>query len=127
MKPIEMTDEHRELVKLYLNRNIETELRYSAFHSTGKQDKQTEGYYKWLCLSAYTEIYDLNTKIDHLSADLNWLRKHPVPQGKWEHYKEYTNNRTFYITKCPFCKLRVQEETNFCPNCGADMRKGGAE
>ena len=49
------------------------------------------------------------------------------PQGEWLHHEEYTNNRPFYITECPFCKLRVHEETNFCPNCGADMRKGDAE
>ena len=29
--------------------------------------------------------------------------------------------------ECPFCKTIVTYKTNYCPNCGADMRKGGAE
>ena len=49
------------------------------------------------------------------------------PQGEWIHHEEYTNDRPFYITECPFCSLRVKEETNYCPNCGAEMRKGGTE
>lgn len=51
------------------------------------------------------------------------LKANTNPKGEWLHHVEYTNNRPFYITECPFCKLRVHEETNFCPNCGADMRK----
>ena len=54
-----------------------------------------------------------------LKKRLSYLER---PQGEWLHHEEYTNNRTFYITECPFCKLRVHEETNFCSNCGADMR-----
>lgn len=54
------------------------------------------------------------------------------PQGKWIDYNAY------YKT-CPFCKRTVGidfliqsyenpiKTYNFCPNCGADMRKGGAE
>ena len=45
-----------------------------------------------------------------------------IPKGEWHHYQRTLNFNTFYITECPFCKLRVKEETNFCPNCGADMR-----
>jgi len=48
------------------------------------------------------------------------------PKGEWHHYTQTLNFNTFYITECPYCGLRVKEETNFCPNCGADM-KGGAE
>lgn len=46
------------------------------------------------------------------------------PQGEWLHREEYTNDRPFYIAECPFCKLRVQEETNYCSNCGASMKGG---
>ena len=43
-------------------------------------------------------------------------------KGEWHHYTRTLNFNTFYITECPYCGLRVKEETNFCPNCGADMR-----
>ena len=29
--------------------------------------------------------------------------------------------------KCPFCQELTNEGKNFCPNCGARMKKGGAE
>lgn len=33
--------------------------------------------------------------------------------------------------ECPFCHeeqlLRLGNDDNFCPNCGADLRKGGKE
>lgn len=38
-------------------------------------------------------------------------------QGEWGKHGE-----------CPFCSyIRQWEEDKFCGNCGADMRKGGAE
>ena len=53
------------------------------------------------------------------------------PQGEW-----LINRVAFHLT-CPFCgcnlralKSEVFEgdfDYNFCPNCGADMRKGRAE
>ena len=32
-----------------------------------------------------------------------------------------------YGRHCSNCNYTVEFSTNFCPNCGADMRKGGAE
>ena len=29
--------------------------------------------------------------------------------------------------KCPYCQELTNEGKNFCPNCGAKMRKGGAK
>ena len=29
--------------------------------------------------------------------------------------------------KCPYCQELTNEGKNFCPNCGAEMQKGGAE
>ena len=48
------------------------------------------------------------------------------PQGEWI-ISEYVDTRRGFITKCPFCKTDTIGGGNFCPNCGADMRKGGAE
>lgn len=42
------------------------------------------------------------------------------PQGEW-----ISDYRT---CKCSVCNFTTVIDTyNFCPNCGADMRKGGAE
>lgn len=49
-------------------------------------------------------------------------RENERPKGEWHYFDEYLNGGTFYITECPFCHLRVLEITNFCPDCGADMR-----
>lgn len=44
------------------------------------------------------------------------------PQGEWiKKYKGQVNSF------CSECDYEVGKITNFCPNCGADMRKGGAE
>lgn len=42
----------------------------------------------------------------------------PVVHGKWEYSKEYI------ICSCSVCgEIPDCFEPNFCPNCGADMRK----
>lgn len=48
------------------------------------------------------------------------------PQGEWKFIQGATTQGSL---KCPFCDYRDYHKTNsnFCPNCGADMRKGGAE
>ena len=58
------------------------------------------------------------------------------PQGEWI-YPEKTDKEKGYGGYCSNCKcdmpIFVEDwkqkycETKFCPNCGADMRKGGAE
>ena len=46
------------------------------------------------------------------------------PKGKWHHY---TDDKRDYA-ECSECgygdegEVYLGEETNFCPNCGADMR-----
>jgi hypothetical protein len=45
-------------------------------------------------------------------------------QGEWIDIV-YTNNG-IGVGKCNQCGMRRTVD-NFCPNCGADMRKGGAE
>lgn len=48
------------------------------------------------------------------------------PHGEWI-ISEYVDTRRGFITKCPFCKTDTIGGGNFCPNCGASMKKGGAE
>jgi len=43
------------------------------------------------------------------------------PQGEW-----IGNNLdgTFKVWDCSECGIHMETRWNFCPNCGADMRKG---
>ena len=43
------------------------------------------------------------------------------PQGVW--VADYDN----YMCYCSKCEYRATFPHNFCPNCGAQMQKGGAE
>ena len=52
------------------------------------------------------------------------------PQGKWikqygKSYELKTNEGVLVgeFTKCPKCQYDKARGSNFCPNCGADMRK----
>ncbi len=48
------------------------------------------------------------------------------PQGEWiADYTEKKHKKVFACDKCR--RLSIQGKTNFCPNCGAKMQKGGAE
>ena len=47
------------------------------------------------------------------------------PQGEWQ-----PDMDSFYCDQCGVTALEINRKwykSNFCPNCGADMRKGGAE
>lgn len=47
------------------------------------------------------------------------------PQGEWinpSENPEFSNREFFY--DCSICGNTQMDETNFCPNCGADMRGG---
>ena len=45
------------------------------------------------------------------------------PQGEWQ-----PDMDSFYCDQCGVTALEINRKwykSNFCPNCGADMRKGG--
>ena len=53
------------------------------------------------------------------------------PQGKWARHDEWVGGEYvggFYHVNCP-CEEGYYSkwETNFCPNCGQPMMKGGTE
>ena len=58
------------------------------------------------------------------------IRKLPSadrPQGEWVNQHKWSNG--FFERECSVCGamkplLRHTAKINFCPNCGADMRKG---
>ena len=45
-------------------------------------------------------------------------------RGEWIHDEITRNGNTVYTpnAKCSICYCYVFQESNFCPNCGADMR-----
>ena len=52
------------------------------------------------------------------------------PQGEWIFLGDNPNRdnpNQSHSWSCNKCGRGVKEQENFCPNCGADMRKGGAE
>ncbi len=54
----------------------------------------------------------------------------PVKHGKWEEGNQPSYNSDWYFRKCSVCGYKRGDcdpclDTNFCQNCGADMR--GAE
>lgn len=67
--------------------------------------------------SHYFEIFEI---IDNAQA---------IPQGEWARHDEWRGGEYiggFYHVNCP-CKdgYYSKWETNFCPNCGLPMKKGG--
>ena len=61
----------------------------------------------------------VKTLLDHLLANGVVVRE----KGEWELYpsSEYRRCR---VCKTEYEKARFNVRANFCPNCGADMRKG---
>ena len=59
----------------------------------------------------------LEMAIESLSADR--------PKGEWIDREKGTNGFYQYRWKCSVCGKSTIEITNFCPNCGAIMYKGG--
>lgn len=46
------------------------------------------------------------------------------PKGNWiEHEHECGMNWEFSTYECYICHARSEYDSDFCPNCGADMRK----
>ena len=59
------------------------------------------------------------------------LESDTTPQGEWKRHDEWRTGEYiggFYHVNCP-CEdgYYSKWETNFCPNCGLPMKKGGAE
>ena len=66
--------------------------------------------------SHIAEVNRLNKQIEELQADVR-----PVVRGKWRLYSPLTD--TYECDKCGYQVIDESFRTNFCPNCGADMRE----
>ena len=54
--------------------------------------------------------------------DIPTVEARPVVHGKWEEYPSPLHRRCS-VCKMEYDKLTNQFKGNYCPNCGADMRK----
>lgn len=67
------------------------------------------------------QVYTNGTELVPIFRIKQWEDAHQPRKGKWEMVWN-----TFFHTelpKCTVCKNFEVYKTNFCPNCGADMRK----
>ena len=61
-----------------------------------------------------------------ISEALNKYQTADVPErnvGKWDTFFSDSYKVHEIGVECSFCGYRTQERTNYCPNCGAKMRK----
>lgn len=63
----------------------------------------------------------------------NYVHYEERPQGEWIDEGQYAEGHSEHAYFCKNCNYEIIEKPNmisenrFCKNCGADMRKGGAE
>lgn len=62
------------------------------------------------------------------SDEAKFIEKYYVKQGEWKRISmdKYIRHASHFY-RCSVCGEDTIGETNFCPNCGADMRKEGDE
>ena len=109
-----MNDERlAELKEKYKDRNLLEELAWGIYaNHSGYTSKQNGEFLNWLCMMAYKAL------------------KNERPQGEWITFP--TNHSIIQCSECTALlnNLRVDVfkdkigKMNFCPNCGADMRRG---
>ena len=63
------------------------------------------------------KYWEGNRQIALYSDEVNKLRK----KGKWEPIKDQTGYEHYYL--CPECKRWEPHKTNYCRDCGADLRE----
>lgn len=56
---------------------------------------------------------------DELQEEIQNLPSAEPEQGEWE---RIPYSMADYGSRCSLCHFKVGNPTNFCPNCGADMR-----
>lgn len=81
-------------------------------------------------VEAYTpeqvkELVDLNKKLSEERPQGEWITRHKLNSFGQDVVCFECNKCGEY--KVPLYHLFITEPLSLCPNCGADMRKGGAE
>lgn len=75
---------------------------------------------------------DSNDEWDAMRAIAKGFLYEERPHGEWAHWgSPFADDTIANSIVCSICKARYVEIEgevfNFCPNCGADMRKSGEE
>ena len=99
-----------------------------------KVSRFNDGTYKWLHLNGVYNAIDnaptVETPCEQASEIIKAytkgfntgveIVKNARLQGEWL----FVSRNCW---KCPYCQELTNEGKNFCPNCGAEMQKGGAK
>lgn len=73
-------------------------------------------------------INDMEDTAIEMLLVTGWLYRHDKEisrgQGHWNHevWEAPLSDSTMNVYECSECGLHYQTESNFCPNCGANMR-----
>ena len=68
----------------------------------------------------YRLLEELSRRIDRRIQRVPVSDVRPVVRGKW---RERRFSETVYGAECSVCHTTWDYGTNYCPNCGADMRE----
>lgn len=97
---------------------------FETLEKTIEAAKEKQKNWKW----SGQFINDMeDTAIEMLIAT-GWLYRHDKEisrgQGHWNHevWEAPLSDSMMNVYECSECGLHYQSESNFCPNCGADMR-----
>ena len=66
---------------------------------------------------------ELSENVINAIADAVVKKMQEPKTGRWIDIQYFKNDDTYYRPKCPFCSIEPKEYSNYCPNCGADMRE----
>ena len=77
-------------------------------------------------------IDDAEEKRKLLEDYFNSISSAEPKTGRWKHVEIESNmSDTGYfmlpLCECSVCEIYVEQESNYCPNCGADMRSKARE
>lgn len=118
-----MTDREKAIVMAYTGTTMLTGEKFSIFH---KYIEDILGRPVWTHELADRSVWE-EIKEKSKSDFLELCKNEERPQGEWVFLKANEEQTDGY--ECSVCKktyhTRVPyfSEFNFCPNCGADMRK----
>ena len=106
-----------------------TYIRYTADMGQGGYDTFTEAEIEKIIDNALAveQIDDTELQRAIGYAEGYAKGKNERPQGEWNYIGNTVINHSIKICECNWCKKRNYGETNFCPNCGKKMKRGGAE
>ena len=73
-----------------------------------------------------TDVARATMKITHYVSRMPTDDVRENVRGEWLHDEVTMNGNTVYTpnAKCSICDCYVFQESDFCPNCGAEMQNG---